>query len=142
METVKEKIAYLRGMIDGDESIKDEKAKTVLVKMMQVLDDIADDVDELMIDQEEIGDYIEAIDSDLADLEDDFYDEEDEDDELEMVEMECPNCQEMVCFEESFLYDEDVEVSCPDCGAIVFDGAELDEDDHECCHGHDHDHEK
>ena len=29
---------------------------------------------------------------------------------------ECPRCGEEVYFEEGFLYDDDVEISCPECG--------------------------
>ncbi len=133
METVKEKIAYLRGMIDGGEAIKDSTTRLVMQRMMEVLDDLADNVDELLLGQEEMEEYMEAIDADLTELEDQpcgcDHDHEFDEDELDMVEMVCPTCNESVCFEDEFLYDDDVEVTCPDCGEVVYNGEELDEDD-------------
>ncbi len=133
METVKEKIAYLRGMIDGGDIAKEGNTKLIFQRMSEVLDDLADNVEELLLGQEELEEYMEAIDSDLSDLEDsscecDHHHHNDDDDELEMVEMECPHCQETVCFEEDFLYDEEVEVSCPECNGVVYSGDEFEED--------------
>lgn len=146
METVKEKIAYLRGMLDSSGGApNDEQMKLVFQRFVEVLSDLADDIDDLFFGQEEIEEYVEAIDADLADLEDSFYegtddeyadDDYDTDDDyyygaedLEMVEMECPNCHEPVVFEEDFLYDDHVEVTCPECGDTVYISEELDDQD-------------
>lgn len=134
METVKEKIAYLRGMVDSSESIKEQQTKVIFQRILEVLDELADDVDELYFGQEELDEYVEALDLDLADLEDDVegdnccghHSHEEQD---EMVEMECPNCQELVFFEEDFLYDDDVEITCPECGEALFTSGDLDEPD-------------
>ena len=70
MATIKEKIAYLRGMLDSTDDIGNaDKLKVVLHRLMEVLDDLADDVEDLYYGQEELEDYLEAIDADLADLE-------------------------------------------------------------------------
>jgi len=129
VETVKEKIAYLRGMVDSTESFKEEQIRLVFQRMLEVLDELADDVDELYFGQEELDDYIEALDHDLAELEDTLDDDccGDHDHDDEMVEMECPNCQEMVCFEEDFLYDDDVEITCPECGETLYTSGDLDD---------------
>lgn len=126
METVREKIAYLRGMIDASDRLREEPSGVIFQKMLEILDELATDVDELYIGQAEIEEYLEAIDEDLADLEDDLDDDVDED---ELVEVDCPHCHEPVYFEEDFLYDDDVEVSCPDCGSVVYDSSEFDEED-------------
>src|SRR5690606_11759453 len=74
------------------------------------------------ISQEETEEYLEAIDSDLGDVEEELFGEgdDDRDDETEFVEVECPECKETVYFEEEFLYDDDVEISCPECGTVLF----------------------
>src|SRR5690606_23773347 len=77
----------------------------------------------------ELEEYVESIDADLFQLEEEIYggelDEEEEDDELldeDFVRAECPRCGEEVYFEESLLYDDNVEISCPECGEILFRG--------------------
>ena len=54
-----------------------------------------------------------------------------------MVDVECPNCHETVCFDESILYDEDpIEVICPNCEAVVFsneDEFEVEDGDEDGC---------
>ena len=42
--------------------------------------------------------------------------------EDEFVDVKCPNCGEMVCFDPEVLWegDGDVEVLCPNCDAVVF----------------------
>lgn len=135
MQTVKEKIAYLRGMLDGSGDLfKDNQMGLVLNRIVDVLDDLADDVDELYIEQEQMDEYLEVLDADLADIEDHacgcaHHDKElDVEQELEMVEMECPSCQDLVYFEEDFLYDDNIEVTCPECGEVIYTSEELDED--------------
>ena len=72
----------------------------------------------------------------LADVEDEVFDVDDDEDD-DMVDVECPNCHEQVCFDASILYDDDlIEVTCPNCGAVVFvndeeDDEELEEDEEE-----------
>ena len=95
-------------------------------------DDLADRVERLSASQGEVEEYIEAIDADLGELEDDYYGtfEDDEDDaeeaftEDDLVRAECPRCGEEAFFEEAFLYDEGVEISCPECGEILYRSGE------------------
>jgi len=135
LATVKEKIAYLRGMLDSTEDINGaDKLKAVFHRLMEVLEDLADDVEDLYYGQEELEDYLEAVDADLADLEEyacecDHDDDDDDDEDIDMVEMECPNCQNLVAFEEDLLYEDGVEVTCPDCGEVVYSSDDFDEDD-------------
>src|SRR5690606_39074108 len=103
--------------------------------------------------QDEVEQYVEAIDVDLRDLEAVIYgdDEEflDDDEDVEeeaagdqgeeddpFVRAECPRCGEEVYFEESLLYDEHVEISCPNCGEVLYRGEDFepvagDDDDDE-----------
>ncbi|HOB08069.1 MAG: CD1247 N-terminal domain-containing protein [Limnochordia bacterium] len=134
MATVKEKIAYLRGMLDSTEDVANpEKLKAVLYRLMEVLEDLADDVEDLYYGQEELEDYLEAMDADLADLEEYACEchEDDRDEEFDMVEMECPNCQCLVSFEEDLLYEDGVDVTCPECGEVVYSSDDFDEDDYD-----------
>lgn len=40
------------------------------------------------------------------------------------VEAECPGCGHPVYFLESYLNEDELEVTCPDCGDVVWDGAD------------------
>lgn len=124
MATIKEKIAYLKGLMEGSDFYGgDAQARNVWGRVLEILEDLADEVEMLRIGQEETEEYLEALDSDLEAIEDEIYgdddDDDDDDDEVEFVEMECPNCKETVYFEEEFLEDDDVEISCPECGHVL-----------------------
>ena len=113
MATIKEKIAYLKGLMEGSDFYGgDAQARNVWGRVLEILEDLADEVEMLRIGQEETEEYLEALDSDLEAIEDEIYgdddDDDDDDDEVEFVEMECPNCKETVYFEEEFLEDDDV----------------------------------
>ncbi len=125
MATVREKIAYLRGLLEGaDLSGNGTQARVVWEKILEILDAVADHLDELELGQEEIEEYLEAIDADLGDLEEEVlgheFEDDDDEDDAHFVEMECPGCGETVYFEEHFLFDDDHEVSCPECGEIIY----------------------
>jgi len=143
---VKARIAYLRGLIEGSESVPAGPAsRTVWEQLLTVCDELANSVVELEAAHEDLAGYVEAIDTDLCDLEEDVYGEEfvDEDDEEfaddeddGLVRTECPRCGEEVYFEEELLYDDgDVEISCPECGELLYRGGrdgrtELDDENH------------
>ena len=130
-----EKVAYLKGLAEGlglDESTKEGKILTV---MIDILDDMALELQDLWDEQAEMEDGLDAVSDDLSDVESFLYDssdeeddeEEDEDDEDEPVyETTCPNCEESIYFDEDIL--EDGFVQCPNCGEkLEFDLTDLEE---------------
>jgi len=120
VNTAKEKIAYLRGLLEGGNLYgKDPSDRVIWDQLMDILDDLAVSINALGANQDELTEYVEAIDSDLMDLEDEVYGDDDDED---WVEVDCPECGEPVTFEEGFLYDDDVQVTCPECGGVVHRG--------------------
>lgn len=129
---LKEKIAYLRGLASGLDLDETGKEGKMFATIMDVLEEMAQAIEDLASDQDDLEQYIEAVDEDLGDLEDEVYeDEEDEcdcceedEDEFEegsFVEVQCPKCHDIVRFEASILEDEDViEVTCPNCDEVVY----------------------
>ncbi|MFA5577003.1 MAG: CD1247 N-terminal domain-containing protein [Tissierellaceae bacterium] len=83
MDYLKQKVSYLQGLADGlgiDESTKEGK---LLLLIVEVLEDFADVLDETIENQMELEEYVNFIDEDLADVEDEIYDsDEDYDDEF------------------------------------------------------------
>jgi DNA-directed RNA polymerase subunit RPC12/RpoP len=118
--TVTEKVAYLKGLVEGlgvDEATKEGR---IIKAMVEVLDDIALTVSDMEDGLSEISEQVDAIDEDLEDLEKDFYgddeyddDDEDEDD-TDYYEITCPKCGEKVDLDDEMLSDG--EIVCPNCG--------------------------
>jgi len=119
---VKEKVAYLQGLTRGLNVNEHSAEGKLLVQMVDVLQHMAEEIDCLHTGQEDLENYVETLDEDLTDLEEEVYEDVEMDDDLEMVEVECPSCHDVVAFESDLLEDDDaVEVTCPNCGEVVYD---------------------
>jgi len=131
MEYLYERVAYLRGLVEGlgiEESTKEGK---VIANIIEVLGDFADAINELNESQEELDEYVEALDEDLANVEDELFDEEDdEEDDYDFIEVECPHCNEYVYLDEEVL-DKGEEVLCPNCHEPI--EVQMDCCHHDCC---------
>ena len=138
---ITEKVAYLKGLADGLELDTDKKEGKLLAAIIDVLEDIALELEDIQDEQAELADGLDAVSDDLEDVEDvvfeDFDDDEDDEyyeDELDEDEdcyaTTCPTCEETIYFDESIL--EDGEVICPNCGEkLEFDMSSLEEESEE-----------
>ena len=136
---ITEKVAYLKGLAEGMELNTEKKEGKLLSAIIDVLEDIALELADVLDAQEELGEGLDAVSDDLEDVEDLLYGEDDEDSEYELDDLgededcyatTCPTCEESIYFDESVL--EDGEVICPNCGEkLEFDLESLDEDDGE-----------
>ena len=138
---ITEKVAYIKGLAEGMELDTDKKIGKLLSAIIDVLDDMALEIEDLKDAQEELGDGLDAVSDDLEDVEDVVFGEDDEDDEdeddYEYDELDededcyattCPTCEETIYFDESVL--EDGQVICPNCGEkLEFDLSSIDEED-------------
>lgn len=126
--TLYEKAAYLRGLADGVDLDKNTPEGKILAALLDLVSDIADEVEAINEDIVDLQDYVEEIDEDLADVED-FLDEEcDGDCEACDCEGDCEDCEfgdydcDCDCDDEDCDCDCDdmfFEVECPSCGEIV-----------------------
>ena len=137
---ISEKVAYLKGLMEGMNLSADSNEGKLFRAIVDVLDEIALEVEDLTDEVMELGDGLDVISDDLSDVEDVLFDEddfddyddedEDEDDEEECYATTCPECEEEIFFDDSVL--EDGKVECPNCGATLeFDPADLVEDEEE-----------
>ena len=140
---ISEKVAYLKGLMEGMNLSTDSNEGKLFRAIVDVLDEIALEVEDLTDEVMELGDGLDVISDDLSDVEDVLFDEddfddyddeddedEDEDDEEECYATTCPECVEEIFFDDSVL--EDGKVECPNCGATLeFDPADLVEDEEE-----------
>jgi len=122
---ISEKVAYIKGLMEGMKIDTESNEGKLFAAILDVLDDVAFEIEDLADEIMELGDGMDVISDDLADVEDVIFDEEDEDDdEEECFATTCPECEEEVFFDETVL--EDGEVVCPNCGAkLEFDLSDL-----------------
>ena len=123
-----EKVAYLRGLMDGLKLEENDDTAKVLSKIIDVLGDLAEDIDQLSEFCDDLADQVDEIDQDLSIVEDDLYDDEDDfeefDEDGEYYEVVCPKCGDEICVSEDVLLDGGVE--CPSCGEnLEFDYSSL-----------------
>ena len=85
MDYLYERIAYLKGLSEGLNVEEESKEGKLLTHIIDVLEDFADMIDELYENQQEMEQYVDTMDEDLADVEGDLYGEF-EDEELEYEE--------------------------------------------------------
>ena len=131
---MKEKAAYLKGLIDGlgiDESTKEGK---VIKAMSELLSEMAETVDSIDEDVTHAYDQINDLSEELEDLEADLYEDEDEDGESEDAEDEDTD-------DDDDAKDDDIasapfyEVACPNCGEAVYVSEDdLDAGEANCAH--------
>ena len=142
--TTSEKVAYLKGLAKGLGVDKKSKEGQLLEAIIDVLDEIAGDIEELEANSWDLGEAIDQVSDDLSDLEDYVYDseEEDWDDEDEgdaecccgggeepmFYEVTCPACNNTITIDEDIL---DLgSIQCPNCGeTLEFEGIETDDED-------------
>ena len=144
--TITEKVAYVRGLMEGLDLDTDKKEVKVLNAVIELLDDMAATVSELEEGYQDMADQLDEVDADLGDLEEEFYggcdddecdcccgdDDDDEDLEDEMddcyYEVTCPSCQETICLSEDLIAEG--KIDCPNCGETLefdLDGIEEEE---------------
>ena len=119
--TISEKVAYLKGLAEGL-NIDTEKSKEgkLINVMIGILEEIGLAIEDLEENSLALGEEIDVLSDDLADVEAVVFDDEDEDDEDEdeefdddWFEVECPNCDEVLVVDEDAL--EEGYIKCPNC---------------------------
>ncbi len=140
MMTVTEKAAYLKGLAEGLNLDETKPESKLINAMIDVIDELALSVADLEDAVDMLTEQVDAVDEDLAELEDyvfEDYDEYDDDDccgcagcgDEDYFEVECPACGEVICLDESVLNEDAID--CPACGETLefdFDDDEEDED--------------
>lgn len=130
MHNLHKKVAYLQGLMAGLEVTSSTNEGKILNEMLSLLDCIADNLQELHDKQTELESYIQAVDEDLLDVENEIYDIDSDDDQEEddFIEVQCPECKDIVYFDADLLdNDDNIQVTCPKCDTIVYSN----EDEHQ-----------
>mgnify|MGYP005779237191 CR=1 FL=1 len=116
--TISEKVAYLKGLAEGLDldTAKSKEGKLISV-MIGILEEIGMSIEDLEENTEALGEELDAVSDDLADVEKAvFEDDEDDcccDEDDDFFEVECPNCGETLVIDEDVL--EEGAIQCPNC---------------------------
>ena len=131
--SIKEKVAYLKGLADGLGLDSESKEGKLISVIIDTLSDMADEIDELGENALDLGEELDAISGDLADVEEFLFDDEFEDesdfddfvgfgDDDDDDDDDDDGCDCGFCEVGDFSY----EIECPSCGAeIVLDESSL-----------------
>ena len=142
-----EKVAYVKGLAEGLGYDNTSKEGKILAAILDILEDVAHDIEDLEENAWELGEAIDQVSDDLAEIEDVVYDEDyDEDEDFDecdgccgcdgdagaeeeptFYEVTCPACNNTITIDEDVLDLGSIE--CPNCGeTLEFDGIEEDEE--------------
>jgi hypothetical protein len=114
LQDISEKVSYLQGLSEGLNITEGSPQGKIISGILNVLNEMADDINALHLDFSAMHDYIESVDDDLLELEETVADDE-------FTELECRHCGESIYIESDILDDEDViEVICPNCNEVIF----------------------
>ncbi|MDR6224663.1 CD1247 N-terminal domain-containing protein [Desmospora profundinema] len=124
-------LAFIQGLMEGNGDLGNRPEGTVLKRLVSVLDEMAEENEQLRLRLTELEEYVEAVDEDLNELELILYDEDEEGDEEEedigYWEVECPECQQQVLVDDELLDDEEVvDIMCPQCDRVLLADEEND----------------
>ncbi|MBQ2676019.1 MAG: hypothetical protein IJF54_01280 [Clostridia bacterium] len=137
--TVIEKVAYLKGLAEGLGLDENNKTDKLISAIIDVLDDMALTLCDIEDDVADISDQVDAVDEDLADVEEFLYEDEDDDCDCdcdcddEFFQVTCPECGEDIFVDDDMLEDEFI--NCPACGTKLefdFDDCDCEDDDCDC----------
>ena len=119
--TISEKVAYLKGLAEGLnlDTEKSKEGKLISV-MIGILEEVGLSIEDLEENAQALGEEIDVLSDDLADVESVVFEDEDEDDEDESedydddwFEVECPTCEEPLIIDDKALADGFIQ--CPNC---------------------------
>jgi len=142
MSKLTDRISYLKGMAAGMKLNMDKDSNKLMLEMLTVMGEMAEEMAAMTEAHNDLNEYVESIDDDLADLEETLFGEEDgeideemaaedddEDDEFgedDLIVYACPHCGHEIEFHASDV-DFDEDYLCPECQKPIF--PELNEDE-------------
>ena len=141
MSKLTDRISYLKGMAAGMKLNMDKDSNKLMLEMLTVMGEMAEEMAAMAEKHNDLNEYVESIDDDLAELEETLFGEEDgeeldedmdgEEDEDGLTEDDlilyaCPHCGHELEFRASDV-DFDEDFLCPVCNKPIFPEVEDDE---------------
>ena len=138
MSKLTDRISYLKGMAAGMKLNMDKDSNKLMLEMLTVMGEIAEEMAAMTEAHNDLNEYVESIDDDLAELEETLFgegemnatdDDADEGDEEgfddDLIIYACPHCGHEIEFKANDV-DFDEDYLCPECQKPIF--PELGED--------------
>ncbi len=114
--TISEKVAYLKGLAEGLnlDTEKSKEGKLISV-MIGILEEVGLSIEDLEENALALGEEIDVLSDDLADVESVVFDEDDEEEDYDddWFEVECPTCEEPLIIDDEALAEGFIQ--CPNC---------------------------
>lgn len=142
MSKLTDRISYLKGMAAGMKLNMDKDNNKLMLEMLTVMGEMADEMAAMTEAHNDLNEYVESIDDDLAELEETLFgedemdaedaeidgedDDEDEFGEDDLIIYACPHCGHEIEFHATDV-DFDEDYLCPECQKPIF--PELSEDE-------------
>ena len=127
--TISEKVAYLKGLAEGlDIDTEKSKEGKLISVMIGILEEMAMSIEDLDENTASLGEEIDAISDDLSDVEAVIFEDEDdgdfcggccgddEDDDDDFFAVDCPNCGEELMVDAGILNAG--QIQCPSCKQV------------------------
>jgi len=129
MTDLRSRVAYLQGLAEGLDIDVGSAHGRVLAGVLDVLGDIADEIEELTEFQGDLADYVEEMDDDLSSVEDEVYtdseivfipdEDEVDDDDGPVAVLTCAECGRPIGARAGLMTADELEVTCPVCGCTM-----------------------
>ena len=134
MSKLTDRISFLKGMAAGMKLNMEKDSNKLMLEMLNVMGEMAEEMAAMTEAHNDLNEYVESIDDDLADLEETLFGEEDGEVDEELVEGEdgeieigeddliiyaCPHCGHEIEFSASDV-DFDEDFLCPACDKPIF----------------------
>lgn len=117
LKDISEKVSYLQGLSEGLNVSDGSPQGKIIAGILAVLEDINGEIINIKSNFEDFKEYVESIDDDLFDLEENLN----RDDDSDYTEVKCASCGEKLYFSSEVMDDDDViEIICPNCNEVVF----------------------
>lgn len=128
MSRVAERVAYLKGLADGMNIQQDKDENKLLLKMIDVMGEMAEVLTDLEGEQGSMGEVLaEVAEFVLEQGPDMLHHHMPHPSDDEVVEYNCPHCGVTVFFERDAFSDINEDIECPECGLNIFPRSELPE---------------
>ena len=115
--TISEKVAYLQGLAEGlILDVEKSKEGKLISVMIGILEEVGLSIEDLEENALALGEEIDVLSDDLADVESVVFDEDENDEEDyddDWFEVECPTCEEPLIIDDEALAEGFIQ--CPNC---------------------------
>jgi formylmethanofuran dehydrogenase subunit E len=126
MMSARERIAYLRGLIEGQNVTENTSMTKFHEALLNALDSIAEEIDNIAEAQDDLREYVEDLEDEVMDMRSDLDPEmmasgrgiddgQDDEEEEEYESATCPRCGKDFFYQPD-VYDDDEDLLCPHCG--------------------------